>query len=45
MANILYVRETDSAVIAMPRVMRFDLLDSDGNPTGVPADAFERVRA
>jgi anti-anti-sigma factor len=29
MATILNVRETDSAVIAMPRVMRFDLLETD----------------
>ena len=29
MATILNVRETDSAVIAMPKVMRFDLLETD----------------
>ena len=29
MATILNVRETDSAVIAMPRVGRFDLLETD----------------
>ncbi len=29
MATILNVHETDSAVIAMPRVMRFDLLETD----------------